>query len=70
LTTINKIYGNLRLCLSCRKDITFNILYGLYTNPKDRVIVLGDVSHVTKGFMCRVKRPKVEGITKIRANMR
>jgi hypothetical protein len=39
-------------------------------NSKDRVIVLGDVSHVTKGFMCRVKRPKVEGITKIRATMR
>jgi len=37
-------------------------------NPKDRVIVLED--HVTKAFMCRVKRLKVEGITKIRANIR
>jgi hypothetical protein len=37
-------------------------------NPKDRIIVLED--HVTKAFMYRVKRLKVEGITKIRANIR
>jgi hypothetical protein len=33
-------------------------------NLKDRVIVLGDVNHVTKAFMCRVKGPRLKALPK------
>jgi len=33
-------------------------------NLKDRVIVLGDVNHVTKALMCRVKDPRLKALPK------